>query len=69
MTQPYDPTNWRAADGFRALAIDIRSCAWCGEGFVRIRLSHKPHSLCSEKCRKENAEHLSVAYELTKRKD
>lgn len=46
--------DWVAARSFTAYAIDIRECAWCGNGFVRLRIDCKPHIFCSEECRKEN---------------
>jgi len=49
-----DICDWSAANGFSVMGIDIRECVWCGDGFVRVRFTKKPHQTCSEQCRAEN---------------
>lgn len=62
-----DPTNWRAADGFRAVAIDIRKCVWCGEGFVRVRLQNRPVTFCSAECHDEQDAAYKADYEMRRK--
>jgi hypothetical protein len=49
-----DPTNWEATGVFVAYGIDVRKCVWCGDGFARIRFTHRPQITCSEQCQREN---------------
>lgn len=54
MTTRAEAIDWVAVRSFTAYCIDIRECAWCGSGFVRLRIGIKPHIFCSDDCRKEN---------------
>lgn len=41
-----------------AYGIDIRTCVWCGEGYVSLRLGKRPRSTCGPKCAAENSRYV-----------
>lgn len=54
MSTRADVIDWVDVRHFTAYAIDIRSCAWCGDGFARVRINCTPQKFCSDQCREEN---------------
>lgn len=54
MTTKPDPVDWTKAYGFAGMGITVGKCAWCGDGFVALRLTSKPHIMCSQQCKREN---------------
>ncbi len=59
--------DWHAVRDFNAVGIDIRCCAWCGDGMVRLKTANRPHIFCCAECKREAHMHQQAEWKRNNR--